>query len=139
MSAVDFGSIQVGDAMPSFTTEPISRLTLALYAGASGDHNPMHVDIDWARAQGEPDVLAHGMLNMAYLGRLLTRWVPQRAIRSFGVRFSTISRVGDRLTCSGVVESKETEQGRELIRLQLTAKDQHDEVKLVGEAVVSLD
>ena len=45
---------------------------LALFAGASGDHNPIHIDIDFARKAGMPDVFAHGMLSMAWLGRLLT-------------------------------------------------------------------
>ena len=69
---VDYRQLDVGDALPPFTTAPVSRLTLALYCGASGDHNPMHVDIDFARAGGASDVFAHGMLSMAYLGRLLT-------------------------------------------------------------------
>ncbi|MEV0055892.1 MaoC/PaaZ C-terminal domain-containing protein [Saccharopolyspora shandongensis] len=69
----------------------ITRTTLALYAGASGDHNPMHIDIDVAKSGGMDDVFAHGMLNMAYLGRLLTANFPQERIRSFGVRFTSIT------------------------------------------------
>jgi len=49
-------SLQVGDQLPPLLTEPVTRLTLALYAGASGDHNPMHIDIDFARRAGAPDV-----------------------------------------------------------------------------------
>ncbi len=41
---------------------PVDRTTLALFAGASGDHNPIHIDIDFARRAGMPDVFAHGML-----------------------------------------------------------------------------
>jgi acyl dehydratase len=63
----------------AFALPPVSRLGLALYCGASGDHNPIHVDIDFAKAAGMPDVFAHGMLSMAWLGRLLTNWVPQTA------------------------------------------------------------
>ncbi|MGW6457527.1 MaoC/PaaZ C-terminal domain-containing protein, partial [Streptomyces sp. NPDC055078] len=55
----------------------ISRTRLALYAGASGDHNPMHIDLDVARSAGSDDVFAHGMLMMAYLGRVVTDWFPQ--------------------------------------------------------------
>ena len=39
---------QIGDEIPSLITKPISRSMLALYAGASGDHNPIHIDIDFA-------------------------------------------------------------------------------------------
>ena len=63
------------------TLPPINRTTLALFAGASGDHNQIHIDIDFARQAGMPDVFAHGMLSMAYLGRLLTQWVDQRQLR----------------------------------------------------------
>src|ERR1700676_3938695 len=93
-----YDEIAVGAELPPFTAPPLSRLTLALYAGASGDHNPIHVDIDFAKQAGMPDVFAHGMLSMAYLGRLLSNWVPQEAIRSFAVRFVELTHVGDFFT-----------------------------------------
>lgn len=139
---VDTSAIKVGDVLPSFTTEPISRLTLALYCGASGDHNPMHVDIDYARAGGSPDVFAHGMLSMGYLGRLLTNWVPQQQLREYGVRFVAITQVGDAITCSGTVtELFEVESGgrrERRARLSLQTTNQHGQVKLSGDAVVAI-
>ena len=69
--------IHVGMDLPSLRVEPISRKTLALFAGASGDHQPTHIDIDAAKAKGRDDVIAHGMLMMAYLGRVVTDLVPQ--------------------------------------------------------------
>jgi acyl dehydratase len=77
-----FADILVGAELPPLTLPPLTRHTLALYCGASGDHNPIHVDIDFAKAAGLPDVFAHGMLSMAWLGRLLTNWVPQTASAS---------------------------------------------------------
>ena len=62
----------VGDKIPDLVIEPITRSTLALYAGASGDHNPIHIDFDFAKEAGMKDVFAHGMLIMAYLGRAVT-------------------------------------------------------------------
>jgi len=47
----------------TFTTELI-----AAYAEASGDHNPIHLDGDFARRVGLPGVIAHGMLQMGILG-----------------------------------------------------------------------
>lgn len=95
--------IKVGSELPTLTVEPISRTTLALFAGASGDHNPVHIDIDVARATGLDDVFAHGMLSMAYLGRLLTGWVPQHRIRSYRVRFAAVTPVHGEPTCTGKV------------------------------------
>lgn len=138
MTALTFESVQVGDELPSFTTEPISRLALALYAGASGDHNPIHVDIDFARKAGMDDVFAHGMLSMAYMGRLLTSWAPQRALRSFKVRFMAITHVGDRITCTGKVVEKLDHHGEKRVRLELATTTQDGQIKLAGEAIVAL-
>lgn len=131
-------NIQVGDQITPFITEPISRLTLALYAGASGDHNPIHVDIDFAKKSGMPDVFAHGMLSMAYLARLLTNWVPQTALRSYGVRFAAITHVGDRISCAGQVVELFEQNGEHCARLQITTTNQDGEVKLSGDAVIAL-
>ena len=133
-----FDAVNVGDALPGFETEPISRLALALYCGASGDHNPIHVDIDFARAAGQPDVFAHGMLSMAYLGRLLTRWVPQQQLRQYGVRFVAITHVGERITCRGTVAEKFEAEGEPRVRLELSTVGSDGQVKLSGEAVVAL-
>lgn len=129
---------QIGDELPAFTTEPISRATLALYAGASGDHNPMHLDIDFAREFGMDDVIAHGMLGMAYLGRLLTNWVPQEAIRQFSVRFLAITHVHDRLTCKGKIVEQNVDNQENLIRVDLSLINQDGDLKLSGQAVIAL-
>lgn len=135
----DSNTIAVGDAMPVLELPPISRTTLALFAGASGDHNPIHIDIDFARKAGMPDVFAHGMLSMAYLARALTEWIPQRRILRYGVRFAAITHVGDRVQCSGKVVEKLTHAGRPCVRIELAAATQTGEVTLAGEALVALD
>jgi acyl dehydratase len=136
---VDLSQIKVGDVLPPFTTPPVTRLTLALYCGASGDHNPMHVDIDYARAGGSPDVFAHGMLSMGYLGRLLTNWVPQAQIREYGVRFVAITQVGEAITCSGTVTELLEVDGERRARLSLQTTNQHGQVKLTGDATIALE
>ena len=134
-TASPFHEVRIGDALPALTIEPISRQTLALYGGASGDHNPIHVDIDFARAAGIDDVFAHGMLPMAYLSRQVTAWVPQRALRGLKARFVAITHVGDSLSCSATVAEKLP--GRE-VRLVLSVRDESGIEKLAGEAVVEL-
>ena len=79
-----FDSVRVGDMLPSLSLPPLTRAALALYSEASGDHNPIHVDVDFARAAGMPDVLAHGMLPMAWLGRPMPiGHVPGRPVRCY--------------------------------------------------------
>lgn len=139
MSKVSYDSLSVGDEISAVNKPAISRHTLALYCGGSGDHNPIHVDSDFAKAAGMPDVFAHGMLSMAYLGQALTGWVPQSALHSYGVRFASITWVGNELTCGGTVTEKFEEDGEKRVRLEVKAADQYGDIKLIGEAVVALD
>jgi acyl dehydratase len=138
MAQPKFDDINVGDQPIRLETNPISRTTLALYGGASGDHNPMHIDIDYAKAAGESDVFAHGMLVMAYLGRSVTSWVPQSAVRSFNTRFTAITRVGERIIVTGNVAEKMQTGAEKLVRVELSAANDKGEVKAAGEAVVTL-
>jgi acyl dehydratase len=130
--------IKIGDRLVHKSFPPISRHTLALYCGASGDHNPIHVDIDFAKAAGFPDVFAHGMLVMACLGQSVTDAVPPSKLRAFATRFVAITRLGDRLTCEGTVAELFDENGERRARLALTTRDDRGEVKLEGSAVIAL-
>ncbi len=125
--------MKVGDTV-TLDAPRITRTVLALYAGASGDHNPVHIDIDACHAVGIPDVFAHGMLSMAYLGRLLTGWVPQERIRSYTVRFSAITPVNSQPSCRGTVTR--IEDGRAHLDLTVTLPD--GTVTLQGSAVVEV-
>ena len=136
--SVQFSDIQIGDEIPLLKLQPVNRTTLALYCGASGDHNPIHVDLDFARKSRMDDVFAHGMLSAAYLGRLLTAWVPQSQMRSLSVRFTGITQLGHLPTCTGKVIEKFEEAGERRVRLALRCANQYGEEKLAGEAVVAL-
>ena len=135
----DLASLRAGDTLPGLTKPPITRTTLALFAGASGDHNPIHIDLDFARKAGMKDVFAHGMLSMAYLARALTQWVPQSRLLSYGVRFAAITQVADRVQCSGKVVEKLEYRGRPCARIELTASRNGEQVTLSGDAIVALD
>lgn len=128
----------VGQELEPQTMPVITRTTLALFAGASGDHNPIHIDIDVAKAAGAPDVFAHGMLGMAYLARALTHWVPQQQVRELSVRFSAITQVGDTLRCKARVEDISGDGAERCAQLNLTVSDSSDEIKLVGHALVRM-
>lgn len=131
-------TLKVGDILEPLIQKPISRSTLALFAGASGDHNPIHIDIDFAKSVGLDDVFAHGMLGMAYLGRFLTLFTDQKNLRSYSVRFSSITQVGAELKCSGKVTEIFEEKDEKFLKLELSATDQNNDVKLMGDAVIAL-
>jgi acyl dehydratase len=127
-----------GDRLPPLTLAPVDRTTLALFAGASGDHNPVHIDTDFARRAGMPDVFAHGMLGMAWLARLLTEWVPQAQLRHLEVRFVGITHLGHAITCTGEVLALCEWAGEPCVRVAVRSANQYGQTRLVGEAVVAL-
>ena len=138
-TAPKFDQVKVGDAIPPIVLPPISRHQLALYCGGSGDHNPIHVDIDFAKKFGFKDVFAHGMLSMAFLGRIVTSWVPQSQVRVLGTRFTSITWVGDVITVSGKVTGKREEGGQKLVDLEVKCTNQNGQDTLQGNATVALN
>jgi len=127
----------VVDAVPELRPGAVTRTTLALFAGASGDHNPIHIDIDSARASGMDDVFAHGMLSMAYLGRLLTDWIPQSRIRELSTRFTAITPVLAEPVLNATIEKIETVDGEQRAVLDLNVVLADGTRTLTGTAVVA--
>ncbi|MFC8528891.1 MaoC/PaaZ C-terminal domain-containing protein [Nocardia sp. NPDC057227] len=124
--------------VPSLKAGPITRTTLALFAGASGDHNPIHIDIDAARESGVDDVFAHGMLSMAYLGRALTDAFPQSRLVELATRFTAITPVLAEPVITAERTGTETDaNGTELTRLALTATLADGTVTLRGHALIA--
>jgi acyl dehydratase len=115
---------------------PITPKQLVMYAGASGDFNPIHYDADFARAGGFPSVIAHGMLSMAFFGRLLTAWAGPERVRRIATRFKAVTLPGDVITCTGEVTELD-EKSRTCV-IKLIAKKQDGTATLEGSAIVSL-
>ena len=137
MTVPTFESLKVGDEIPALKIPPVSRHTLALYCGASGDHNPIHVDMDYAKSAGLDDVIAHGMLSAGYLARMLTDWVPQSSIRSINNRFTAMTHIGDSVTCTGKVVEKFEKGNEKLVRLEMQAHTPEAQT-IIAEAVIAL-
>ena len=57
-----------GDDLAPLVKEPVTRVQLVQYAGASGDFNPIHWDPERGQEMGLGGVIAHGMLSMGFLG-----------------------------------------------------------------------
>ena len=130
--------ITVGTKIPALELPAITRTTLALFAGASGDHNRIHIDSDFAKEAGVPDVFAQGMLSMAYLGRMLTNWQPQSRLRRFSNKFTAITHLHDVITCSGTVVEIIEQHGETLARCEIQAVKASGEPTLVGEALIAI-
>ena len=135
---VEMSQLVVGDTLPPIEFGPISRHTLALYCGGSGDLNPIHVDSDFAKASGYEDVFAHGMLSMAILGRLLTNWTEQDNIRSLSVRFTAITKIHATVTGSATVRERTKEGDEDLLVLDLVTHTQDNQQTMKGTATIAV-
>ena len=130
-------ALSIGDTF-NLTKEPISRTTLALFAGASGDHNPIHIDLDFVRKAGLDDVFAHGMLGMAYLGQLLTNNFSQEKIKKYSAKFISITQIGAKFSLIGHIIDEIILDGEKCLKIEIKAEDQNQDVKIVGEAIIAL-
>lgn len=131
-------AVAVGHRLPDHIQGPVTRGMLALFAGASHDHVLLHIDSDFAKAAGMGDVFAHGMLSMAYLAQMLTRWAPQGRLRHWNVRFTAITPLYATVTCRGEVEEIFEERGERLARVRIGSWVDGDVQTIDGIAVVAL-
>lgn len=131
---LSFDEVNVGDQAPPLSHE-LTRTDLVMYAGASGDFNPMHHDEVAAQAAGLPSVFGHGMFSMGLLGKAITDYVGIGNLTRYKVRFTKQTWPGETLTSRVVVTGKRQEDGRKLIDLEVSLANQDGEVKVTGEAV----
>jgi acyl dehydratase len=128
-----------GETLPELTHGPITRGTLALFAGASHDHVLLHIDSDFARAAGMDDVFAHGMLSMAYLAQALRSWAGPASLRTWNVRFTAITPLHAQVHCRGQVANIFEVDGERRARLTIGAWTDQGIQTLGGDAIVALD
>lgn len=96
--------LSVGDTYTERVVEDLKRTQIVMYAGASGDYNPVHTDeIFTTKVAGYPSVFAHGMLTMGLTGRMLTNYVGDGRLTEFGVRFTSQVFPGDTLDATATV------------------------------------
>jgi acyl dehydratase len=133
-----FAAVSEGDLLPALELPPVTREMLIRYAEASRDRNPVHTDSAAARAVGARDVFAHGMLQMAWLSRVITDWTAQHRMREFDARFVAMTLPGERITCMGRIIEKRLDGSETLVRIALAAVNEAGETKVAGEALVAL-
>lgn len=132
--------IREGTEFPPLSKEPIDRVRLVKYAGASGDFNPLHYDEDFARQAGMPNgCIAHGMLAMGFVGQCVSDWAgPRGRVKNLGVRFTSTTEMKDTVTCRGKVVRLWKEGGENLAECEVSSETQRGNVTTKGKAVVAL-
>jgi acyl dehydratase len=138
--ALRASELKVGDQREQPLVSDITRTQIVMYAGASGDYNPLHTDEIFAtQVAGYPTVFAHGMLTMGMTGRALTDWVGDGRLTSYGVRFSKQVWPGDSLTATVTVEGLRQIDGVDIADFTVTTRNQHGDVVVTGTASARLD
>ncbi|MDJ0867435.1 MAG: MaoC/PaaZ C-terminal domain-containing protein [Myxococcota bacterium] len=128
--------LSVGSSHEAVVVEELSRTQIVQYAAASGDFNPIHHDEVFATQRaGYPSVFAHGMLTMGLTGRLLTDWLGDGVLRSFGVRFARQVWPGDTLTARGTVTAVESDGS---VSIDVQTVNQKGETVVQGTATARL-
>ena len=106
--ALNASELNVGDTHSERLVEDLKRTQIVMYAGASGDYNPVHTDeVFTTEVAGYPSVFAHGMLTMGLTGKMLTNYVGDGRLTEFGVRFTNQVFPGDTLDATATVVSVE--------------------------------
>jgi acyl dehydratase len=131
---LELDAVRVGDEAPA-RTHKLTRTDLVMYAGASGDFNPMHTDEVTAQASGLPSVFGHGMFTMGLLGTALTDYVGVGNLRSYQVRFTKQTWPDEELTTRIVVTGTREQDGDKLIDLACSVENADGEIKVSGDAV----
>jgi acyl dehydratase len=138
--ALAANNLNVGDSYSELVVEDLTRTQLVMYAGASGDYNPVHSDTEFVtEVAGYPSVFAHGMLTMGMTGRMLTNYVGDGRLTYYGVRFVNQVWPGDTLTAKAEVAAIREEDGVQLVDLKVTTVNQDDKAVLSGNATARLD
>jgi acyl dehydratase len=135
---LDFEKIDIGMAIPSLNKRPTNH-QLSMYAEASGDYNPIHLDRDFAVGHSLPGVVVHGQLSTCFLGQMLTDWLKDSgSLVRLSVSYKGMNFPGDVLTCSGKITDKLIDQERRLLEISVWIERQTGDRTLSGSATVEL-
>ena len=115
----------------------ITQERLVQYADASGDHNPLHLDEEFARGTPYGRTIAHGMLVLALVSELMTHSFGEAWLR--GGRLKTRFRApvfpGDTVRATGTLKGCDGESAA----YEVAVTNQDGENVITGDASVALD
>ncbi len=132
--------LKVGDNYEEVVIDDLTRTQLVMYAGTSGDYNPLHSDDVYTReVAGYPGVFAHGMLSMGLTGKMLTNYVGDGRLTKYGVRFTNQVWPGDTLTATATVAEIRSEGSEQFVDLTLETKNQDGKTVITGSATARID
>ena len=123
--------LQVGESLTEVQLEPVSRMDLIKYSGASGDFNPIHTIDDEAKKAGLPGIIAHGMWTMGNLAKLFTAYYEEGFVQDYSIRFKGMVFLNDVVTLRATLKEKQDQN----LRFDVQAVNQEGNEVLKGEVV----
>jgi acyl dehydratase len=131
--------IAEGQAIPTFT-KAITQESINLYASASGDFNPIHVDLEFAKKSLFGSTVAHGMLGLACVSAMMAGAFGKDWLETgiLDVKFKAAARPGDIITVTGEIKKIESCDKGTVIRCTIGCANQKGEAVIFGEAKVTV-
>ena len=128
--------LNIGDTFT--TTREVTDDLIRAFASLSGDHNPIHLDEQFAASTRFGRRIAHGMLSGAFISAVLGNEFKERKIvyLSQTMRFTAPTFIGDRITTTATVKAIRQEKG--IVILETVCTKESGEVTLRGESVVMI-
>ena len=112
---------------------------LVQWAAGSGDFYQIHYDKDFAQATGLPDRITHGALKHALLGRMLYEWAGEKGrVQRVACQYRGMDMIDKDVICKGVITAKRTENGQNLVDLDIWTEDPSGQKTTPGTATVAL-
>lgn len=126
--------LQIGDSLKPVVLEPVSRIDLIKYAGASGDFNPIHTIDEEAKKAGLPGIIAHGMWTMGNLAKLFSDYLEVGFIENYSIRFKNMVFLNDVITLNSTFEKVD----ENILHFKVNAKNQNDVSVITGKILFKL-
>lgn len=123
--------LNVGEAIKEIQLDPVSRIDLIKYAGASGDFNPIHTIDEEANKAGLPGIIAHGMWTMGNLAKLFTPYFEEGFVEDYSIRFKGMVFLNDVITLKATLK----EANDKKLRFSVQAVNQNGNEVLKGEVL----
>ena len=131
-----YEDITVGSEITPLVRQPTTR-QLVMWAGASGDYNPIHYDKDFAQSRGLPGVIVHGQLVFSFLGQLMTDWIgEQGSLRKLTCSYKGMNFPGETITAKGKVTKKYIEDREHRVECNIWVENPKGEKTASGIAIV---
>ena len=138
MTQLYFEDVSQGREVTTLTQHCDSQ-RLVYWAAGSGDFYQIHYDKDFAQRTGLPDRIVHGALKHALLGRMLHEWVgDEGAVKRVACQYRGMDMVDKDVICKGSITGKRSENGENLVDLEIWTETPEGQKTTPGTATVAL-